>query len=77
MLMPWRDWVIGFYECPTAIEIATGKIVHRWDNIFSGRQVGSIDLGDPPPPPMALDSQGGRFAVQGPDGIVIVTLSVS
>jgi hypothetical protein len=74
-LMPWRDWVIAFYECPTAIEIDSGQIVHQWDQIYSGKQIGSIDLGDPPPPPMAFDSQFGRFAVQCPEGIAVVTLS--
>jgi hypothetical protein len=73
-IMPWRDWIIGFYECPKAIEIATGKVVYRWDEIYSGRQIGSINLGEPPPPPMAFDPLGGRFAVQGPGGITAVNL---
>src|SRR5258706_4648457 len=75
-IMPWRDWIISFYEHPKAIELATGAVVHRWDELYSGRQVGAIDLGDPPPPQIALDSQGGRFAVSGPQGITVVTLSV-
>jgi len=75
--MPWRDWVIAFFECPTAIELATGKVVHQWKQIYSGRQIGSINLGDPPPPPMALDSTGGRFAIQCPEGLRVVTLSVA
>lgn len=74
-IMPWRDWVISFYGHPKAIELATGAVVHRWDQIDSGRQVGPIDLGDPRPPVMALDPQGGRFAVNGPRGITVVTLS--
>lgn len=76
-MMPWKDWVILFYEFPKAVEIGTGKIVHRWDKLYSGRQVGSIDLGDPPPPQIALDPKQGRFAVQGPEGITIVSLEVS
>ncbi|MGJ5816079.1 hypothetical protein [Paludibaculum fermentans] len=76
-IMPWGEWVISFYECPKAIEIASGAIVHRWDNIYSGKQVGSIELGTPAPPPMALDPQNGRFAVGGPNGVTVVTLSVA
>jgi len=73
-IMPWRDWVISFYGHPKAIELATGKVVHRWENAVSGKQVGAIDLGDPPPPPMALDSEHGRFAVAGATGITVVKL---
>lgn len=73
-LMPWRDWVISFYECPKAIEIGTGRIVHMWEGIFSGKQEGSIDLGNPPPPLIALDPQHGRFAVQVPGGVFVVSL---
>jgi hypothetical protein len=74
ILMPWRDWVISFYDHPKAIELATGSVVHRWDNIYSGRQVGAIEIGTPPPPVLALDSNNGRFAVSGPEGVTIVTL---
>lgn len=74
-IMAWRDWVISFYEFPKAIEIRTGKTVHRWDQIYSGRQVGSIDLGSPSPPIVALDPEHGRFAVQVPEGIVVISLS--
>lgn len=76
MLMPWREWLIGFREHPKAIEITTGNIVHRWDHLYTGKQIGSIDLGNPEPPPMALDPQNGRFAVSGPTGITVVTLTV-
>jgi hypothetical protein len=77
MLMPWRNWVISFYGHPKAIEIATGKVVHRWDHLSTGKQIGSIDLGDPPPPPIALDPLNGRFAVSDKNGVSIVTLASS
>jgi hypothetical protein len=65
MLMPWIEWVVSFYDHPKLIELATGRVVYRWDNICSGRQLGPIELGDPPPPPIAIDPLGGRFAVAG------------
>jgi len=73
-IMPWRDWVISFYEHPKAIELATGAVVHSWEHIYSGRQIGAIDLGEPAPPPIALDPVGGRFAIAGQDGVAVITL---
>ena len=75
MIMPWRDWIISFYGHPKAIEASTGQIVQKWNDINSGRQVGAINLGTPPPPPIALDPKGGRFAVGGPEGITVISLS--
>lgn len=77
LIMPWRDWVISFYEFPKAIEIATGRVVHEWKHLTSGKQVGSIELGDPSPPPIALDAQNGRFAVASGKQITAVTLDVA
>lgn len=74
-IMPWRDWIVSFYEYPKVIEISTGRIIHSWDKIYSGKQLGSIDLGDPPPPLIAIDPQRGRFAVQIPDGVAVACLS--
>lgn len=74
IIMPWRDWVISFYDHPKAIEISTGRVVHEWEQICSGRQVGAIDLGEPAPPPIALDPEHGRFAVAGPAGVTVIAL---
>lgn len=73
-IMPWKKWIVSFYDHPKLIELVTGRIVHRWDQVFSGKQVGPIDLGDPPPPPMAIDWQRGRFAVSDSKKITVVTL---
>jgi hypothetical protein len=43
------------HEFPQAIEIATGRVIHRWTHVCLGQQVGAIELGDPPPPLIALD----------------------
>lgn len=74
MLMPWKEWVVSFFGHPKLIEIATGKAVHRWDKIYSGKQLGPIELGDPPPPPIAIDPLRGRFAVADSQRVTIVSL---
>ena len=76
-IMPWRDWVISFHGHPKAIEIDTGKVVRIWEDLDTGCQVGSIELGKPEPPPMALDPQNGRFAVCDAKGITIISLEGS
>jgi len=73
-IMPWREWAIAFYEHPRAIELATGKVVHTWSEIDSGHQIGSIQLGDPPPPGLALNPSLGMFAVADNRRIHIVSL---
>jgi len=74
MLMPWKEWVVSFYDHPKLIELATGRVVQRWDKICSGKQLGPIELGDPPPPPIATDPIGGRFAVGGSKTVTLVSL---
>lgn len=76
-IMPWKEWVISFSDHPKAIELATGKVVHVWDQIESGHQIGSIELGTPPPPAMALNPGAGMFAVSDRKGITVVTLRAS
>jgi hypothetical protein len=73
-IMPWRDWVISFYEHPKAIELATGRIVQTWSEIDSGHQIGSIQLGNPPPPMLALNQRSGMFAVADGTKIHVVSL---
>jgi hypothetical protein len=76
-IMPWKEWVISFHEHPKAIELATGKVVHVWDDLNSGKQIGSIELGEPPPPVMALNPRKGMFAVCDSKGIHVVSLHAS
>lgn len=54
--------VVGFYEHPKLFDLATGRVLHAWPDILTGRQNSSI-LHGTPPPPMALDPQRRRFAV--------------
>ena len=74
IIMPWREWAVSFHEHPKVIELRTGRILHRWESIYSGRQIGSIDLGDPPPPPIAMNPQVGKFAIATKKEVVIITL---
>ena len=74
VMMAWNEWAVSFYGHPKVIELATGTVVHRWDNIYSGKQTGPIELGDPPPPPLAMDPVRGRFAVGGPKTVTLVSL---
>ena len=73
-IMPWRKWVISFYEHPKAMELNTGKVVHEWHEIQSGRQIGSIELGSPEPPAIAMNPKYGRFAVCDEKMLHIVSL---
>jgi len=73
-VMPWKQCVVSFYGHPKLIELDTGKILHRWDSIYSGKQTGPINLGDPKPPAMALDPLNGRFAVACSDKVSLVRL---
>jgi hypothetical protein len=74
MLMPWKEWVVSFYNHPKLIELATGRIVHRWDNIYSGKQIGPIELGNPLPPLIASDPNKGSFAVANSKTVTLVSL---
>ncbi len=74
MMMPWKEWVVSFYDHPKLIELATGRVVHRWDKIYTGKQIGPIELGDPPPPPIAIEPLQGRFAVASSKAVTLVSL---
>lgn len=74
MLMPWKEWAVSFFDHPKLIELATGKVVHRWDKIYSGKQLGPIELGDPAPPPIAIEPLQGRFAVADSKSVTLVCL---
>lgn len=73
-IMPWNKWVISFYEHPKVIELATGRIVHTWAEIDSGHQIGSIEIGTPPPPVLAFNQSKGMFALADSKGIRVISL---
>jgi len=68
------EYIMGFYECPKLIEIASGKIVQKWPELNSGKQNSSIIHHIDELPPLALDSNHMRFAVAGAKGITVIQL---
>jgi hypothetical protein len=75
-LMPVGDkYVVGFFDHPKLIEVATGRVLRRWTELKTGRQNSSILWHLPPPPPIALDPSNGRFAVADERQITVITLA--
>lgn len=65
--------VMGFYLHPTLVELATGRVVHRWTDLNTGPRLGSTS-GFDALPPLALDPKRRRFAVGNGAEVVVVTL---
>ncbi|MGH7174526.1 MAG: hypothetical protein ACRELG_30025 [Gemmataceae bacterium] len=75
-LMPvGNNYVVGFFEHPKLIEIASGRVLCRWIELKTGQQSSSILWHKPLPPPLALDPCGRRFAVADERQITVVTLT--
>jgi hypothetical protein len=72
--MPCREWAISFYEHTKAIELSKGEVVHVWDQLDSGKQIGSFQIGVPPPPAIALNPEKEMFAICDSRGITVVSL---
>jgi hypothetical protein len=72
LLMPVGDCVIGFWEHPKLIEISSGKIVQRWEDIDSGHRNGSFINKEDPHVPIAMDPFNKRFAVGSSDRITVI-----
>jgi hypothetical protein len=72
MMPVGRHHVVGFYDHPKLIEIETGRLVHAWPELKSGKQIGSIIWHQDPPPALALDPASHRFAVGEEQGISVV-----
>jgi hypothetical protein len=75
-LMAWGpDHVVAFDGHPRVIELATGAIVHRWDDLDGGPGVHqpSVAMKPPVPPWIARDPANRRFAMGWSERIVVVT----
>ena len=68
------EHVIGFYEHPKLIHLSTGRIVHSWPHLDTGKQNSSIIGPVHKIPPMAFNTKNTRFAVAGEENITVVTL---
>jgi hypothetical protein len=73
-LMPLGDVAVSFYESPKLLELATGKVLHRWPELSTGRQNSSIVSDIDRVPPIALDPLNRRFAVADSEAITVVQL---
>jgi hypothetical protein len=75
-LMPLgEDYAIGFFQHPKLIDLKTGAILRKWEELNSGRQSSSIiwHLKEKLPP-LALDPARQRFAVASEREITVVQL---
>lgn len=66
--------VVGFHTCPKIFDITTGRIIHRWPDLASGKQSSSIITHLDPLPPLALDPIHRRFAIASAKGIDVILL---
>jgi hypothetical protein len=73
-IMPVGDFAVGFYKHPKLISLASGEVVHRWDDLSSGEQTSSIVWHHDRIPPLALDSRNMRFAVASEQEITVIQL---
>lgn len=72
------EYVVGFFENPKLIHVASGNTEHIWQEIDSGKQQCSIHRVSYSGalPPVAMDPLNTRFAVADKDSITIVQLRV-
>ncbi len=68
--------IISFFEYPKLISLETGKVLHEWTDLKTGKQTSSIIWGIEPVPPLALDSQNHRFAVATDENINVVQIKL-
>ncbi|RME26339.1 MAG: hypothetical protein D6798_06925 [Deltaproteobacteria bacterium] len=69
------DRVVTFYGHPRLVRLRDGHLLHEWPDLDTGRLTGSIQHHLSPPPPMAIDPRGRRFAVASSDSVAVVDLS--
>jgi hypothetical protein len=72
--------ILSLYQHPKLIDLSSGKVVHVWTEMHSGRQDGSIVRGlegEAKPPPMAFDPAGKRFAIVNRDTVTVITFDES
>jgi len=73
-MMPVGDFIVAFYEYPKLIDLKSGQVVCRWNDLKSGQQNSSIIHHVQSLPAIALDPSNLRFAVAGSDSITVIQL---
>jgi hypothetical protein len=70
--------VVLFDGAPRLLELSTGAIVERWDDLDGGGGINqpSVNLKPPAPPWLAMDPAHSRFALGWPQSIAVVSLSL-
>ena len=72
MIMPIAGThAICFYRHPRLVALNTREVVHTWDDLETGNEIGSISS-DAKAPPIALDPSNNRFAVSAAEGIHVI-----
>jgi hypothetical protein len=66
--------IVSFFEYPKLISLETGKVLHEWKELKTGKQSSSIIWGIDTVPPLALDSEHQRFAVATDENINVVQI---
>lgn len=65
-------YVVGFHQHPKLIDIQTGQVISRLEDINSGLQTSSIIHHIDPVPPLAFDSDNRRFAIATESEVLVV-----
>jgi hypothetical protein len=74
VMMPvGRHHVVTFFDCPRLVSLNSGRVVHAWSDLATGKVVSSI-VRSQPYPTFALDPVRTRFAVAVTGGIEVVTI---
>jgi hypothetical protein len=73
-----EDHIVLFDGTPRLLQLSTGTVVHRWENLDGGKGLWqpSVNMEPPAPPYLATDPARNRFALGWPDSIVVVSIAL-
>ena len=72
MMAVGQHHLLTLHGCPRLVNIETGLAEQSWPHLHSGLQTSSILIGQPLPPPIALDHAGQRCAIADATGITVL-----
>lgn len=70
-----ENYVVGFYQHPKIVKVATGEVIAELPGLATGKQDSSIIHHIDAVPPLAIDPLHQRFAVANDKEIVVVEVS--